>query len=233
MTLKLFSSFLALFIITTVNAQFDYLPLSNDFELKYNHLLYDKESNIHSSIRPFRTSEVSQIVNVDSVIEEDFYSNKFSQTWFGGALFNKHFVEVRTEDFDLSLDPILNFNVGKERGGSSNYTYTNTRGVYVQGRIGKQVTFMTSFAENQSRFPDYVTSFVNGSKVVPGQGQGRVFKEDGFDYQNAYGIVSYTPSKYFNFSLGQGKHFFGEGYRSMFLSDGTFNYPFFLCSILF
>ena len=40
-------------------------------------------------------------------------------------------------------------------------------------------------------------------------------------------MVSYTPSKYFNFTLGHGKHFFGEGYRSAFLSDAAFNYPFF------
>jgi len=38
--------------------------------------------------------------------------------------------------------------------------------------------------------------------------------------------ISYTPSKYFNFLLGQGKNFIGEGYRSLLLSDASFSYPY-------
>ncbi len=33
--------------------------------------------------------------------------------------------------------------------------------------------------------------------------------------------------KYINFTLGRGKNFFGEGYRSFFLSDNAYSYPYF------
>ena len=160
--------------------QFEYLPLSNDYDQKYSHTLYKKEVDLHSSVRPLRRSEVEKYTSVDSLNREDFYQGKFMETWFGGALFNKHFVELRTKDFDLSLDPYINFNAGMERDGSSDYTYVNTRGIYVEGRIGSQVTFMTSFSENQARFADYLNTYINEWEVVPGQGKARPFKNGCF-----------------------------------------------------
>lgn len=41
---------------------------------------------------------------------------------------------------------------------------------------------------------------------------------------NAY--ASWDPGKYFNFTLGRGKHFIGEGHRSLFLSDEASAYPY-------
>jgi hypothetical protein len=40
------------------------------------------------------------------------------------------------------------------------------------------------------------------------------------------GYVSYSPGKLFNFQAGVDKHFFGEGYRSLFLSDNASPFPF-------
>ncbi len=213
--------------VNQVFGQFEYLPLSNDFENSYNHQLYQKETDFHSSVRPFRRSEVNAITDVDSIQRQLHYKGKFYDSWFGSALFNKDVLRVRSEDFDLSINPLVNFEGGKDLSGITDYTYVNTRGLYIEGRIGKKVTFMSSFSENQARYADYVNDFINTIGVVPGQGIARSFKEDAYDFSNAYGMVSYSPSKYFNFTLGQGKNFFGEGYRSMFLTDGAFNYPFF------
>ena len=40
------------------------------------------------------------------------------------------------------------------------------------------------------------------------------------------GIVNYHPNKYFSFSSGIGKQFFGDGYRSLWLSDYAPAFPF-------
>ena len=42
----------------------------------------------------------------------------------------------------------------------------------------------------------------------------------------ASGYVSYTPAKIINVQVGHGKHFVGDGYRSLLLSDNAFNYPY-------
>ena len=39
-------------------------------------------------------------------------------------------------------------------------------------------------------------------------------------------LLAYRPNKFFTFIGGYGKNFFGEGYRSLLLSDNASNYPF-------
>ncbi len=223
---RILLSTLALITILLAQGQHEFMPLAYDFDVLYAGNIYQKDVDMHTAIRPFRRSEVYVQTNVDSNLQSLCYNGKFWNTWVGRALFSDHFVQVRTKDFDLSIDPLVDFRYGKERG-SEEYKYHNTRGVYIQGRIGKQVTFMTSFTDNQARYPDYVNGFITTSGVVPGQGDAKTFNKTAWDFRNAFGVVSYTPSKYFNFSLGQGRVFFGEGHRSTFLGDGTFNYPYF------
>jgi len=48
-----------------------------------------------------------------------------------------------------------------------------------------------------------------------------------YDYGTVNGTISYRLKKYFSFQFGHDKNFIGDGYRSMLLSDNTYNYPFF------
>ena len=105
-------------------------------------------------------------------------------------------------------------------------TFTNTRGFIVEGDLGKKISFFSSFAENQSIFPNYIDAHIRDNRVVPGQGYARDFKETGFDYAMSSGYVSYRANKMFAVQFGHGKHFIGDGYRSLLLSDNSFNYPY-------
>ena len=42
----------------------------------------------------------------------------------------------------------------------------------------------------------------------------------------ASGYISFMPHRAVNLQFGTGKHFIGEGYRSLLLSDNSFNYPY-------
>ena len=133
-------------------------------------------------------------------------------------------------EYSFYLDPLFNFELGKDNS-SNTYGITNTRGVAIFGTIGKQFSYSTNFFENQSYFVQYVQQYIDKHQVVPGQGNPKV--ENGrngqkyYDYAYANGYISYSPSKYFNFQLGHDKLFIGDGYRSLFLSDNSFNAPFF------
>jgi hypothetical protein len=63
--------------------------------------------------------------------------------------------------------------------------------------------------------------------VVPGQGRVKKFKDNGYDFANASGVITYSPFKHLNLMAGSGKLFVGNGYRSLLLSDNAFNYPYF------
>lgn len=128
--------------------------------------------------------------------------------------------------FHLTIDPLFNFEYGKDFADSSKSFYKNTRGFLIRGDIGKNFSFESSFLENQATFPKYISDFNDTFFVVPGQGRWKRFKKDGYDFAMASGYISYSPNQHFNFQLGHGKHFTGDGYRSLLLSDNTFNYPF-------
>ncbi len=86
--------------------------------------------------------------------------------------------------------------------------------------------FYTSYYESQARFPLYVDSLASLSGGIPGQGF--ILLANGtWDHSYATAWVRYTTKKFFTFEAGTGKNFFGNGYRSMLLSDNGRNYPYF------
>lgn len=127
------------------------------------------------------------------------------------------------DKFLLAIDPLFTFEYGKDQFDSY---YKNTRGVLFRGDIGSGFSFESSFYENQATFVEYIKKFNDTYLVVPGQGRWKKFKENGYDFAMASGYISYSPGKHFNFQVGHGKHFVGDGYRSLLLSDNAFNYPF-------
>lgn len=136
--------------------------------------------------------------------------------------------------FYLTIDPLFNFEGGVDLADTAGEKlYKNTRGFLVRGDINKKFAFESSFYETQSNFVQYIDDYIAGTgsvnfgtAIVPGQGRPKVFNTNGYDYAMASGYISYTPSKIINVQLGHGKHFIGDGYRSLLLSDNAFNYPY-------
>lgn len=150
---------------------------------------------------------------------------KFPATWIGRKLFSQSLLRVQNPDFNLIIDPLVNFEIGRETSAERN-TWLNTRGFRADGTIGHNFSFHTAFYENQAVFPRWIDSITRQTSVVPGQGFIKDFKNKGFDFAFAEGHIVYAPSKYFNFRFGHGKNFIGDGYRSLILSDAAFNYPY-------
>jgi len=203
------------------NAQHTNLFLGNDYSTNFNHLIYSNDANYQTSFKPLIKSDLN--FNTDSILE-----NKFSyiyQNWLFRKMFSEHLIIMNGDDYKVSASPIINFSIGKESIEGLG-TFVNTRGIIVEGDLGKTISFYTSFAENQAVFPNYIDAFIRKNKIVPGQGYARDFKETGFDYAMSSGYVTYRANKMFAVQVGHGKHFIGDGYRSLLLSDNTFNYPF-------
>ena len=68
----------------------------------------------------------------------------------------------------------------------------------------------------------HVQDFIDSLEIFPGKAR---IIEKGY-YTNFR--IKYNASKYFTFSTGKSSHFIGDGYRSLFLSDESSSYPFFL-----
>jgi len=203
------------------NAQHTNLFLGNAYSSNFNHLIYSNDVNYHTSFKPLIKSDLN--FNTESILENNFSCNY--QNLFLRKMFSEHLIIMKGNDYKVTASPMINFSMGNELiEGKS--TMINTRGIIVVGDLGKTISFYTSFFENQAVVPNYVDAFVRRNKVVPGQGYARDFKETGFDYAMSSGYVSYRVNKMFVVQFGHGKHFIGDGYRSLLLSDNTFNYPY-------
>lgn len=130
--------------------------------------------------------------------------------------------EVNTKDFFLSVNPVVQYLVGKERN-STEHLFLNTRGLLLRGMIANKVGFTAYATDNQERDPKYVQEFVAERQAVPGAGYYKSFKGSGYDYFDARGTVTVTAAKFIDVSFGYDKNFIGNGHRSLFLSDFSNN----------
>jgi hypothetical protein len=164
-----------------------------------------------------------------------------SENWFKRKIKKENLIIVNdtSDKFYLTIDPLFNFEFGMDLADTSGEKlYRNTRGVLIRGDIGKKFSFESSFYENQATYAGYIDNYIASTDdlfpqsanynyaVVPGQGRSKPFRKNGYDYAMASGYVSWSPNKIFNIQVGHGKHFVGDGYRSLLLSDNAFNYPY-------
>ena len=197
------------------------LLLGRNYSSDINKALHTKDSDIHTSFKPILNSNLS--FASDSVIGSNYQSTY--KNWYLRKTFSEHLIVLEGDDYKVIASPIINLSKGKELIDSKN-TFTNSRGYLIEGDLGKKISFSTSFVENQAIFPNYLDESIRKNNVVPGQGYARDFKETGFDYAMSSGYVTYRPNNMFAVQFGHGKNFIGDGYRSLLLSDNTFNYPY-------
>ncbi len=205
--------------------------------IPFTHEMYDEfqlnmnnGNNAHTSVKPYLFSEVSNYVDLDA---KKTILLKNTNSWFGKKMWNEHFFMVNGLEgkakipYWFTIDPVLDLQLGKDTNSDISYTFNNTRAVNIQGGIGNKFNFSASIYESQGRFADYINDYNVTNGIVIGRGKYKKFKENSFDYPVAEAYLSYSPNTIFNFQLGHGKNFIGDGYRSLFLSDVASPYPFF------
>ena len=140
-----------------------------------------------------------------------------------------HFFEVEKKDFFLRVNPLLRFTISNVND-DGKLLFENQRGISIQGGIDEKIYFHTAILESQARYADYVNDFRRKFNAVPGAGlvkryQSKIFDFDnGVDYLLANAYLGVNVSRHVNLELGHGRHFLGNGLRSLFLSDFSTDY---------
>ncbi|NND77383.1 MAG: hypothetical protein HKN39_04310 [Flavobacteriales bacterium] len=153
-------------------------------------------------------------------------------------LYGDNLIVIDKKDLFLTVDPILNLDIGIELSDPSEYADTakfflNTRGFLMRGSIGKKLSFETFFSENQLFVPLYQRGYMDRFDIAPGAGRHKPYQGVGYDLGYAGGLVSFQALPSWNLQFGHGKHFVGEGYRSVIFSDNITTYPYFRSSLQF
>ncbi len=221
--------FISLFLLTNVKsakAQHYYLPLNQDVMARYDSSLYKVGVDLHTSIKPYISDEVAAVTSVDTLAAYEIKDSKFNNSLVGRKLLKQHLVQVREDDYFLYGDIIMEFNAGRSMEDTSNENnFINSRGISVGGTFGKHFSFSSSFLESQATFSTYIDSVIRETYVVPGASRIKNY-DNKFDYGTATGTIAFSLKKHFSFQFGHDKNFIGDGYRSLLLSDNSYNYPF-------
>lgn len=192
---------------------------------KLNKNLYGTDTRYHTALKPVIGNDTLINNQLDSLLSPEV--GKRYDSWGLRKLFNEHLVQIEKEDYNVYIDFLPDFQIGRDVNHKIT-TWLNTRGYQIGGNIGKKFSFYTSGFENQARFSDYLTKYINTKGVVPGMVNDKFgSSKNTKDWAYATALLNYTPNKYFSFTLGHDKNFIGDGYRSMLLSDVAAAYPFF------
>lgn len=240
--------FAALLIVVVsclgVNAQAPFIPLGHytyhtidRLDIKYGRQL---EPNMNTGVKPYSRKRAALFA--ESVVANNFTGNpRFSydvltimrdnNEWLEDtvivsprAVWNVFYKDpatlygVNTPSFILKINPVLQFQLG-DQVGLKNVKYINTRGVEVRGSIKKRLSFYTLLTDNQYHIADYVMKRIDRESAVPGQLYYKDFKTTGVDYFNARGYIVFNVLDHIDIQFGHDKNFWGDGYRSLILSD--------------
>lgn len=222
---------LLLLLVTIFATNFCYAQHTNyhlgtQTERRVSKKISTSEEIIHTGFKPLMKSYIERKTKEEVKTEKKY--NKKVLDWTYRKMFVEDFFIADKKDIEIRFNVLMNIHQGRNSEKSESYSQ-NTRAFEVYGDLGNNLSFYSSFYENQAFFPKYLDEKIENSFVVPGQGSWKDFERGdqmGRDFGYASGYISYSFFKFFNFQFGHGKHFVGNGYRSLLLSDNSFNYPF-------
>jgi hypothetical protein len=142
-----------------------------------------------------------------------------------------HLLEVNRPDFYLRFNPVLDFRYGQQQGDTEGYFF-NRRGLKLRAGIDDRIFLNFEILETQAGLPNFVRQFRSRFQSVPGAGFIKGYElgvanvARGTDYLNGQGYLSADITKHVGARMGYGRHFIGDGERSLLLSDFSNNYPF-------
>ena len=193
-------------------AQPAWLPLGRVMERPFATALHSKGSAMHTAIRPYRRSEVMALPGSDSLLPTAAWS--VLDRWAGAA-----------NERRFRFGPLLEANAGFDANGANTFIPRLGAGAWAEADLGSKWHLHLNGMGWNERLPRYLDSLASATQVTPGEGyaDGTSAARTHYDWQ---GHLSWDPGKYFNLTLGRGRNSFGEGHRSLLLSDEAYSYPF-------
>ena len=175
-------------------------------------------ADFHANIQPFVLRD-----GLQSARTETLNSFVLADSSLFFRLSQGNFFEYRKKWFGVDLNPI--YHSIARFGSVSGVTTELIGGLRGNVLLGKNFVGHFSVRGGGFRPVAHVDRFMNRNNVNPGQG---AFTRNGYfrRFVDANGFLSYSPSKMFNVQAGYDKVTFGNGYRSLFLSDNADQYLF-------
>jgi hypothetical protein len=186
-----------------------------------NARLYPYRVDFHPDVQPYYLKDIVPVEDVDSL-----YAFKIpKQNKFYTKALTENIFQFKTQKVHIVSDPLFDI-VGGTDMSENKALFETGIGANIQADFFKKLSFGGTLFYHQSSFPKFLEKKIEITRVVPGQGYAYSSSLGGYDYLDYSGYISYGFLKYFTLEGGMGKNFWGDGYRSLFLSDAAYNYPY-------
>ena len=178
------------------------LILNRENTQYYDKILQQKNINFHTSVKPYNYHSISNHIGSDSTL-------------------------YKPRSLNILIMPVSRVMVGTDITSKRSFNDASV-GFQLRAGLGQKLGLQLNYLRGQGIFPNYVDSIIRQTSVVPGMGYAWYgTQKKSYVYQLITGSLTYSPNKIFTLEAGNGKHFWGDGYRSLFLSDNSNNYPYF------
>jgi hypothetical protein len=200
--------------------QVENIPLNKTVEAIYEQGIYSPTNRtVHTSIRPLlkRETDTSGGYGVVLPVTEKEITNRpvfFAEKGGRRIAITPLLTVLPTISFDRSNPP-------------KDDALLIMNGLNLTAVSGRKWALSGNYQYNSSFYTFDEEEKIDRSNAISGVGKTRRLNGLG-DYSNSYwnAYLSYVPNTTFHFQLGHGAHFFGDGYRSLLLSDHSGPYPY-------
>jgi len=192
--------------------------LSRDFLWGFDNYYNNKDRNFQTFAKPYRFCDINAITDSTA---------KFPRL-LAGTKAEEH--DKKKKKFELEVYPLLTAQTGYQLTSPSRMISDLAIGGSMICNIGEKFSFNIKALAGKGKFNTSTDSIIKKTRIVPGLGYAYRANDDSLNILYAYqyysGYLSYSPNKIFNIQIGQDKQFWGDGYRSLFLSDAATPYPY-------
>ncbi|MBU1717952.1 MAG: hypothetical protein KKA07_02660, partial [Bacteroidetes bacterium] len=126
---------------------------------------------------------------------------------------------------EVMVSPLFEYSPGRSVYSVTNATNSGLGALY-QHKYRNSLALKLQLYSGYNILPWFTRETHDSLGIVPGYGFGSG-AGGGYSFHDNQIYFDYKLNTYFRFSTGYGKHFVGDGFRSIFLSDQGASYPFF------
>jgi len=192
-------------------AQPGLFPLSRTLEAPYAAAMHRWKQDHHTAVRPYLRSDIARVPGHDTL--PPVGALPLLDRW------------ARGDSGRFRGAPLLDLLGGASASGIATPTYRIGAGGWADLDLHPSLTLHASGMGWLERFPAHLDTLVRRGGVAPSEGYAYGAAPGYLHYDwNAH--LNWTTSNYFNITVGRGRNFWGEGHRSLMLSDNTASYPY-------
>lgn len=192
-----------------LQAQAGLLPLSRTMEAPHAAALHRYRNSWHTAIRPYLREDLARLPGADTLPTPALLP--VLDRWATGARFRG--------------GPLADVAAGYSMDSLGSATLRSGAGAWLQFDALPNLTFHLDGQAWYERFPSYLDTLVRATRVAPGEGWAHP-RSDAFLHQDWNAHADLATGRFFHITAGRGRHFWGEGHRSLMLSDNTTSYPY-------